>query len=778
MANKKDEKDLDIRKDNSLRKRLSSINALINQGNLSLYGTDKKDNLNSLDDKFMSILNSSINDITNRDENDITSFLNKVVSSENKSFAADQMLSNQFMDITGDDYATMQSFIYDAYRNRLLEQSDLHEISSQLIELSEAILITRDAIVSSDVVEGRMSRTLKFDNISDEDKNDYKSIVEHMETKFKLQEKIKNYIIPKTLEYGEYYAYVIPYAKLFNDLNKNRATDQYGRRIYRESTNTVYESFEDNKGKLDKKEYDKFIKETYEKYKENGVKKGSSQEFVSEEVFKKDMTNILNNISVCNDSVPLPVIEEGAESLSFYANQYFTEEAKSKSDSYKNIFNQVNSNKKKEKGIFDDPNDVGEFSNIGDCYFKLLEPTTVIPIKIMNTTIGYYYVQEEDITPLEGAISSTLYFTKFDENRRENTIIDAIASKVVRSFDKKFLEDNIKFKEAIVDCFQYYNLNEKRLKFQFIPAEYIQTFKIDEDANGNGQSMIKKSLFYAKLYLMLLLFKIMSIILYSNDTKVNYIKQSGIDKNVANKVQEIARIKQSRQINITDLFSYTTLINKVGNGNEMYVPVGRSGERPIETDILQGQDIQLNSDLLEMLKNSYILATGVPAAIVNYLNEADFAKVVEQNNTKFNGRVVNYQLDFNNSITELYQKLLRWSTKIDEGVISNFQFALQPPKATSINTKGELIGQFQTLSDFLVNSLYEDPSQSLDAEDLQMEIREFRKLLIEDQLPMLDMDKINKMKEKAHLNAKKERLKPDGKNGDNGDDDGLLDDNL
>ena len=73
----------------------------------------------------------------------------------------------------------------------------------------------------------------------------------------------------------------------------------------------------------------------------------------------------------------------------------------------------------------------------------------------------------------------------------------------------------------------------------------------------------------------------------------------------------------------------------------------------------------MNSDLLEMLKNSYILATGVPAAIVNYLNEADFAKVVEQNNTKFNGRVVNYQLDFNNSITELYQKLLRWSTKID-----------------------------------------------------------------------------------------------------------------
>ena len=200
----------------------------------------------------------------------------------------------------------------------------------------------------------------------------------------------------------------------------------------------------------------------------------------------------------------------------------------------------------------------------------------------------------------------------------------SLAKSIVDSFGKEFLKENAKFKETIVEALQYYNLNEKRIKFQYIPIEYVQEFKIDEDEDENGQSMIKKSLFYAKLYLMLLLFKIMSIILNSNDQKVNYIKTSGIDKNLANKVQEIARIKQSRQINMYDLFNYTTLINKVGNGSEMYVPTGRSGERPIETDILSGQEVQLNSELLEMLKNAYILGTGVPAAIVNYLQEADW----------------------------------------------------------------------------------------------------------------------------------------------------------
>jgi hypothetical protein len=390
----------------------------------------------------------------------------------------------------------------------------------------------------------------------------------------------------------------------------------------------------------------------------------------------------------------------------------------------------------------------------------------------MDQVIGYYYVQEEDITPLAGMISSTLYFNKFDEHAKQQTIVDSIAKRIVECFDKDFLKDNIKFKRTIVEAINYYNLNEKRLKFQFIPVEYIQEFKIDEDEYGNGQSMIKKSLFYAKLYLMLLLFKIMTIILNSNDQKVNYIKTSGIDKDVANKVQEIARIKQSRQINMYDLFNYTTLINKVGNGSEMYVPVGRSGERPVETEILSGQEVQLNSDLLEMLKNSYILGTGVPAAIVNYLNEAEFAKVVEQNNTKFNGRVVNYQLDFNLGITNMYKKILKWSTNIPPQLIDNFEFVLQPPKTVATNAKSEAINGFNQLADFLVGILFEDPGQ---AEDplTPKKIRKFKELYAAEQLPMLNMDKIKEILNNVEFEVKENELRPKANNGDDGEDDGL-----
>ena len=793
--------DQDLRNDRFFRKQVSSIDNMIGQSSLSLYGTDRSSEVDTLNQQFQDILNNKINDMTNSNENDITSFLGQIISSDRKNTALDELYNNQFLAMSGDSFAMTQSFIFDAYRNKLLEQNDLHEISSQLIELSEAILITRDAIISSDVVEGRMSRTLKFDNLDDDDVNNYVTIVEHMEDKFDLLKKIKNFIIPKTLEYGEYYVYHIPYAKLFGDFAVAKDLKGYGSSMYSEST-TILESFDDSKtkvkGESTNDSLDAFIESAWESYNIQSKTKmktavdkaaedaGITMTEVTKEDFTNDLKNIMGNISVDNVGVPLPVLEEGFESFEYFKN--YTEsvmtEAEKKSDN-DSIFKQVTklSSDEFETGIHlskeSDAKKISKkFEDVTDCYIKLIDPTRVIPIEIMNTVIGYYYVVADDITPLSGAISNTLYYTKYNENQKENTIIDSIAERVVKSFDKPFLEKNSKFKKEIVECIQYYNLNEKRLKFQFISPEYMQVFKIDEDENGHGQSMIKKSLFYAKLYLMLLLFKIMTIIMNSNDTKVNYVRSSGIDKDIANKVQDIIRLKQSKTINIADLFSYTTLINKVGNGSEIYVPTGRSNERPVETEILSGQDVQLNSDLLEMLKNAYILGTGVPAAIINYLNEADFAKVIEQNNTKFNGRVVNYQLDFNPAITNMYKNLLRWTTTIPDNVISNFSFILQPPKSNVVVAKSEIIGNFQQMSDFITSIVYDDPQQNMEDIDLPRVIRHFKLLLAKDQLTMLNFSHMEELAQKALIEATEEKLKPSANNGDNGDDEGFLDEEM
>lgn len=760
------------------------VDQMLSQAHISMYGTDKPTDAETLDDRFNQILNKELDGLTKPTAQNNLSFIQSVFSSDQKNNAVANTVNDGLRSMTDEEFNSMQSLLAQAYRNRMIEQADLHEVASSLIELSEAIDIMTDAIISADSIEGRMNLNIAFPNVSHSDEEAALASIHAMENKFELRDKLKKFVVPNTLEYGEYAVYHIPYAQIFNDFQKQK--DQIAGNIYHECTLTesVNNTYEVPKNEKNKSGMDVFLENCYEKFKEASTKNDPK---VEESDFKKDVKNIIDRVTVSNSAIPLPILEEGYETWEQFRSEFMTEDCsrfkiitEQKRDHKMDLFNSslasdgttfVDDGKKKssKKNNFDD---------VTDCYVKMLDPMRLIPIEIMGKPIGYYYAQSDDVTPLSGVISSTLYYSKFDEMKRQHTVVDSIAERVIQSFDKPFLQKNAKFKELIVECINYYNLNEKRLKFQFIPEEYITVFKIDTDETGHGRSMIRKSLFYAKLYLMILLFKIMSIILYSNDQKVNYIKSSGLDKDIYNKIQDIARIKQSRQINMMDLFNYTTLVNKVGQGNEMYVPVGRSGDRPIETEILSGQDIQLNTELLEMLKNAYILGTGVPATLMNYLNEADFAKQIEQNNAKFNGRVVNYQLDLNPSITAMYKKLAKWCcTDLDETIIDKMEVSIPAPKTVASNAKADAIDTFNRFADFVSSLLYGDPTsmENTGNTELPKKIANFRRNLAKNQLPMINFDEIEKIKKESDLETEKDGLKPSADNGNNGDDFGLSD---
>lgn len=791
---------------------IREIDSLVGQSNLTLYGSDRTSDIDHLDSTFHDIMKVEIDKITNNDTMDTTSFLSKLYSNDRIENAQVSRFIDSMNGFSGgfssDGTASaMNSYLEGVYRNRLMQQSDLHQVSSQLIELQEAILITRDAIISPDTIEGRMNRTLSFEGCGDEE--DWVPVVEQMEKKFKLLEKIKNFIVPFSLEYGEFYAYIIPYSKLFSDFMRNKQNiinGAGGVKSFGEST-TLYESVLGEEPSAIKTKTKKiknaWMDQAFQHYMESTDTEGTSnlEDKKLRQSFESDVCDLLERIEINNDPVALPFLEEGMESIGAFADKYYAEngmgsftetvttEAKSPNARVNkngdrvakvNLKNPKNKDAKLDPfkaiqtngsvdGAFGSKEEKDEFADLKDVYIQLFDPTKIIPVEIMNETIGYYAVYTEESTQLTGLVSSNLAYQGLMSYNSSVTFVDDICERIVRSFDKPFLENNLKFKRMIVNAINYFNITQNRIKFQYIPAEYIQEFKIDEDINGHGQSMVKKSLFYAKMYQMLLMFKILSIVMNSNDTKVNYVKQSGLRKDVANKIEEIIRRKQSRNINMYDLYNYSTLINKIGAGSEMYIPAGRTGERPIETEILAGQDVQLNSDLLEMLKNAYILGTGVPAAIVNYLNEPEFAKIAEQNNSKWMGRVVNYQLDFNPSITEMYKKIMRWGTNIPDEIVDKFTFALQTPKTSTQAAKGDAIQAFDTTLQFILRICLGDGFDPQDP-DTRNIIKNLTISLAEEQLPQLKIQHVLELYEEAKLKATQDKLKPNPANDDNGDD--------
>lgn len=788
---------------NGVKNMIHTIDNMIGQASLNLYGTDRKSEVAQLDSTFYDIMKKEINGISDVRSDDTTSFLSKLLAGDRK----DDAMVSRFVDgmngvsgsfsVGDSSVSAMNSFLETVYQNRLMEQSDLHQVSTQLIELQEAILVTRDAIVSSNTVEGRMNRTLSFDGIDNND-DDFVPIVEQIEKKFDLLDRIKNFIVPFTLEYGEYYAYIIPYSKLFSDFMRNKQNiinnsggiKSIGESVtLLESASAEYRKENPSNGKDSNylhHLFETYMEATDPSYKTTSPITRKKAYGELEKEYTEDVSAILDRIEICNDpSMAIPFIEEGFGSFNEFTDMYIESNGnttppglmkpirKHNSDNPFDIIQKTGS----VDGIYSsDGKKAGtdDFSDVKDVFIRMVDPTKIIPIEIMDETIGYYLVYTEETTKLHGLVSADLGYQGIYGSVATSTFMDELCEKIVRSFDKKFLTDNVKFKRLIAQALNYYNLTQNRVRFQYVPAEYIVNFKVDKDVNGHGQSICKKSLFYAKMYLMLLMFKLLSIVMNSNDQKVNYVKQSGLRKDVANKIQEIIRRKQSRNINMYDLYNYSTLINKIGSGSEMYVPVGRSGERPIETEILSGQDIQLNTELMEMLKNGYILGTGVPSAIMNYLSEADFAKVIEQNQSKYNARVVNYQLDLNPSITDMYIRILRWVSNIPEDVIDRFRFTFQPPKMATASIKSEQISTFQGNVDFIVRLFMGSDYDAQNPDNVRM-VRCFMCLLAEEQFPSLNIQHLKELFERAKLDATEEKLKPNPANKDNGDDIGLGD---
>lgn len=768
----------------SNRNTSGTINELLSQiGNMTLR-TSQSDDIERLNTQFNEILRGESDNFNRSGGEDTTSFLSKLFRDSNSRLVQTDTVMDQLNNIFDDatNEGSIRSFLNEAYRNRMLKQSDLHEVASQLIELREAILITRDAIISSDIVEGQMTRNIRFRNSGEGNADQLNSVIEGIEEKFDLQTKIKNFIIPKCLEYGEYYAYVIPYSKVFGDFMQRKEKMKLGYNAYTETTLYDFVNSSDNKNEKTSfyESVDSIFDTNYKKTYDPNTSVVSKLDIDKENkemktAFTESIDNMMKNVIICNDAVPIPLMEEGVN-----ATEYFMEtcidpvtynEADLNVDNigkdsyFKRVVKSPNGDgiytTHRKKDYSDDKEKYQkDFKNIHDCYIRMIDPVHLIPVQIMTKRVGYYYIQCEEVSPVSGVVSSSLYYNRFEDNRRETTIVDSIAQRIVHAFDKKFLEQNPKFKELIVEALNYYNLNEQRVRFQFIPQEYVVAFKVSEDENGNGTSIIDPSLFYAKLYLMLLLFKMMSIILYSNDTRINYVRNSGIDKNVRKKIEEIARIKQQRSITVMDMFSYTSLVNKLGVGAETYIPTGKSGERGLETEVIQGQDVQTNSDLMDMLRKSYILGTGVPEAIMNYMNEADFAKSLELANTRFQGRVISYQLDFNKGITDMYRRILRWSTDTDEDDISGFEFSFAPPKASSGQIKADLLQNFDAYSQFVIGLLI--GQQNADNPDYEKQVREMKLLLARDYLPMINFDKILDMFKSAKIEGLEDELLPMG----------------
>ena len=747
MANKK--KDNENKEENVIKTSKEEIKLnelfqdLFKKISMNTHDVDIDSNKNSIDamsEKIKRVIADDMEEMkTYGGENDLSRFLMNTIANSNKfgntiidQKNTDTGLESLFLSGDGNIFSTFE----ERFKNKALLFNDLEIISEQLVELSEAINTTRDDIVSSDDVGADISRSLTFsvDGTDDEKYDELVEEVKKQEVQHGLNYLVREHIVPKTLKYGEYFVYIIPEAKLYENAQKRKLELTNGAAMESTDAKVFLESL-----KLDKNIY-------------KDVKPNDMVEYLSE------------NIKINNADIPLPILENkqmvGAMKDLAQFNSLSTMLKQNKGKK-KNDDNGIN--KYSTLGFSDGVKSlkVDDWSGVKGCYIKLLDPKKIIPIKLLNYTIGYYYIHDVDMEVTNHHCKHGHRFTNVLDNvtnksANQQNLVANIADAVVRSFNKDYLNNNPEFKELIINSLMYNDMYKKKLHYQFIPGDHICRFSINEDENGNGQSMIYKSLFYAKLYLSLLVFNMVTYLTKSQDTLVTYVKTSGIDKNMINKTMDVARQWKSKQIGIGDLMDYSSIYGKIGTGRDLFIPEGESGERGLSWDVIQGQDVNMQDDLMEQLKQSFINGTGVPSVIMNYINEADFAKTLVMANAKHLRRVMMYQDNFNEDLTEMYQKILCYCTDIEMEDIANFKYTLQRPKTLPNNNLVDMMGYGDQILDFLEKSVFGQYMEETD--ELNMSKDLFRKEMSRKVLPMMPWEIVDDILEKVKIDVVKSKL--------------------
>ena len=351
-----------------------------------------------------------------------------------------------------------------------------------------------------------------------------------------------------------------------------------------------------------------------------------------------------------------------------------------------------------------------EYKDVSGIYMKLMSPLRTVPVYILDECIGYYLLYETYGTIRNNMLQNnqlnrtSLVFQHVRNKDAATSIVDVIAMRIIQKIDNKYVKNNPKFRELMVNALMYEDLYRRDFKVQFVSAEYMTHFKVNEDVETHlGVSMLRRSLFYAKLYMTTLIFKVVSTVTRSNDTRVFYVKQSGIDRDVQAQVQRAAREYKENQISFNDVASVNTLMSKAGHAKDMFVATGKSGERPLEIDIVSGQQIDLNTDFIEFLRKNMINGTDVPAVILEYNDSADFARSIDMGHIKYASKICSVQRELSNPCTAFYRTLIHFEhPEVTEDELMAITYRFNRPKSLAIQNDADVYGNAEQAAAFMV----------------------------------------------------------------------------
>lgn len=398
--------------------------------------------------------------------------------------------------------------------------------------------------------------------------------------------------------------------------------------------------------------------------------------------------------------------------------------------------------------------------NVPGSIIKRLKRENVIPIYIEDLCLGYYYI-EHNYESLFGADSATdpmlsLKTGKTNtliNNKNNDTILKLLSSKLSNFIDSKFINANQDLSKEIYMILKHNDIfnskDSNQFKVTFIPPEDMVHIYFKKDPETHrGISDLDKALIPAKLYTSLYMTGYLGIMTRGHDKRVYYVKQN-VDTNISKVLlNTINQIKKSN-MGTRELTSVKNLLNITGRYNDYIIPVGASGDSPINFEVMQGQNIDIKQELLDILEQMAVNSTDVPYEYIQSRQNVDYAVRLTMSSGKFLRKAFKRQarceIFFSIIMTKLY------NTEFGEN--DDIEVELPPPAFLNLLNTNSMI---QNINETVMSVL---EMEMADEQDEMVKAIFTKKLKRSYLSGYLDLKNIESLKEQAYMEAKIEKHK-------------------
>lgn len=678
-----------------------SINGMLGKESADLFGMPQSNNeIAKLHNAYHEIISSDKQNILSSKASDISTYGFVANAIAGGRYGYDQKVStgdpnrDKWLNKTrlekaftsGD--AQMMSYFLSTNSDIIHVYDEIDSICAYIYQLDEAVDVIRDNVLSSDSPGELINCDIEFPGIPVDKSTEYVDIVKEAFGYQNINKKISTLIVPKTIKYGTYYIVVTPYSDIGYKLKYARNTSAIA---MFESTmiedeimpniTSLYEAVELSKDKNN-----------------NDSKNQELPDYLADQ-----LENIKHNMSLLE-------IDESEDGVPDMLESVVMEDFNSVSDKVKNAADEAlkkmskqssQKGKKAQDGVVDE----SKFDDLQGCHVRMVDPRQLRPIKIFDYTLGYYYFENYEYTKMGTSITDLLSNQmNFNE---QNMVIDNLVNSVISKLQYgDVLKGDQQFRTMILNCLLYAERRDNPIRIKFISPEYVIPFTTNEDEHGNGQPVLLRSLFYGRLYTSLLLFNITAIITKSTDTEFYWLKTNNLDQQYSNQVSDIIdQMKASNvdplQIANGDILHGNNAINK-----RYYMNAGISGERPFDMEVVSGQQIDIHNDFLTDLRKMAIGATGVPSAMIDLLDEIEYATQLSMANIKNLKRCNSIQTDIDPALTELMKTIVKhnYPNVIPEDILSTMKITLRRSKVNENSITSQQLGDSQSTATAMVDN--------------------------------------------------------------------------